>query len=166
MKKLDGFSRFEKRVWWFLKVLCYFMFFIFPFLCIYIFFGRELSSLTYFFLYMAFFIVGIILYFLVGYFIENIFAVVRRKRGLKSLDELEDEIDDERFAIELKREESEKRNFMGSDESEQRYQIYLLQQKQLKINADYIKLSTTHILIFWTITLTIAAIYFINKFIH
>ena len=131
MKQLDGFSRFENGVYQF---LAYFIIWGAPLLAIFIvdaLFLKGLSPFIRYPLWAVLGIVGMILGLAVASPVEEFFTTVRKKFGMKPLREIEAEITDQRTEAELAAEERKERWFTERPESEQRYSLYLLQQRQL-----------------------------------
>lgn len=158
MKQLDGFSRFENGVY---QLLAYFIIWGAPLLAIFLvdaFFLKELSPFIRYPLWAVLGIVGMILGLAVAGSVEEFFAGVRRKLRMKPLREIETEIADQRAEAELAAEERKQRWFTERSETEQRYNLYLLQQRQLaRLNdihasIEFIKFLLIGVLAFYVVS--------------
>jgi hypothetical protein len=133
MKQLDPFSRFEKGVY---KIGAYFTVFGAPVL-VWLLAERvllkELPPLIRYPLAAAFAIVGMFIVLFLAIPVENFFDGLRKRLGMKPLHELTEEIGEQRAGAEFAEEERERGRFTDCPESEQRYKLWALQQRQLTL---------------------------------
>ena len=131
MRQLDRFSRIENGVY---KVLAYYITWGAPLLTIFLvdaFFLTELSPFIRYALWAVLGIVGMILGIVLMGPVQDFFVGIRKTFGMKPLGELEAEIAHEHTEAELSADERKARWFKERSESEQRYSLYLLLQRQL-----------------------------------
>ncbi len=132
MKQLDRFSRFENAVDY---LLAYFVILGAPALAVFLADDLLLKELSPFIRYPLLGVVGmtaLLLSIPVLASVEDLFTWFRKTRGMKPLWSSMNEITEERTEYELAAEERRREFFTHRPDAEQRYSIYLLQQKELR----------------------------------
>lgn len=131
MKGLDRFSRIENGV---LKFIACFCVFGVPVLSIFVvdaLFLRELEPIIRYPLLLVSTVILSIIIFALGFMIEGFFESIRNVLGLKPFSEIDKEAEHQLLELEVRKEEGKYDWFVALDASEQRYKIYLFQERQL-----------------------------------
>lgn len=161
VRQLDRFSRFEKAVY---QVLAYFIIWGAPLLAIFLvdaFFLKALSPFIRYPLWAVLGILGMIVGIVLVGSVDEFFAAVRKAFGMKPLAKLEAEIADQRAETEFAAEERKQRWFTERPESEQRYSLWLLQQRQLaRLNDIHAGIEMIKILLFGLLAFYVASRFF------
>jgi hypothetical protein len=135
MKNLDLFSRFENATY---VILAYLSIWGVPLLAIFLvdtLFLKDLSPFIRYPLWGGLGIIGFGLGIAVSGYIEDFFSGIRKFFGMKPLNVLMDEINNEREKADLATDELKERWFTQLSDSKQRFILYKLQQQQIaKLN--------------------------------
>ena len=161
MKELDKFSKFENGVY---LLWAIFMMFGLPLGAIYLLDKLFLKELSPFIRYPVWIICGVVammIGFALGSSLDNFFLWARRLLGKKPLTEIQSQIHENRIEKEMAEDERRHNGFIRSDESEQRYRLWIANLKQIEhLTAINKNLDILRIIIIVIIVLYIAENFF------